>query len=191
ERRVARTLDGRGAGHLVGGDRGRVVALVADAERDPDEALLRELAGTADAVGVGRGGTGAPTVRQSVEDAHVAAELAAGDASRPWRRYVDVGLPALLIGEVPAGRIAPQVDAVLRVLDRRPGAREALRAYLDHELDVTAAAHALHLHPNSLRYRLSRLADGLGCSLRDPTAIATLVLVLEAERRAGGGRPLA
>lgn len=66
-----------------------------------------------------------------------------------------------------------------------------MRAYLEHELDVTAAATALHLHPNSLRYRLSRLSDALGRSLRDPTTIATLVLAFEAERRAGHGRPAA
>nr|WP_282599948.1 PucR family transcriptional regulator ligand-binding domain-containing protein [Patulibacter sp. SYSU D01012] len=191
ERRAARTLDGRGARHLLGGHRGRVVVLLAGAGEDPDDALLRELAVDGAAVGVGRTGTGAATVRQSVEDAHVAADLAAADAAVPWRRYADVGLPALLVGEVPPDRMAPQVAAVLGALDRRPGGREAIRAYLDHELDVTAAAAALHLHPNSLRYRLSRLADALGSSLRDPTTIATLVLAFEAERRAGHGRPRA
>jgi purine catabolism regulator len=137
---------------------------------------------------VGRPGTGAAAVARGAEDAHVALELVT-DAARPWRAYADLGLPALVMGQVAPERMAPQVRAVLDVLDARPGSREALRAYFAHELDVTAAAQALHLHPNSLRYRLARLADDLGRSLRDPEAIATLVLALEAERRAGGSPP--
>lgn len=198
EDHALRTLESRGLRALVATDRDRVVALL-PGDAAPDEALLREIVGPgtgaglavpsgpgpALAVGVGRPGSGAAAVARGAEDAHVALELA-GHGERPWRAFADLGLPAVAMGQVPPERVEPQVRAVLRVLDARPGSREALRAYFAHELDVTAAAQALHLHPNSLRYRLGRLAGDLGRSLRDPDAIATLVLALEAERRAGG-----
>lgn len=44
-----------------------------------------------------------------------------------------------------------------------------LRAYLDHFGDVPSAAAALHVHPNTFRYRLRRLVEVSGIDLSDPT----------------------
>jgi len=43
-----------------------------------------------------------------------------------------------------------------------------------------ACAHTLHLHPNSLRYRLAKIEKALGRSLRSPQTIADLYLALRA-----------
>jgi DNA-binding PucR family transcriptional regulator len=43
-----------------------------------------------------------------------------------------------------------------------------LRAWLDHMGDVSAAAEALHVHTNTLRYRVRRLAEIGGMDLTDP-----------------------
>ena len=49
-------------------------------------------------------------------------------------------------------------------------------AYFDHDLDVVRTAQALHLHPNSLRYRLARVEKLLGRSLKQPSTIAGLYI---------------
>ena len=64
------------------------------------------------------------------------------------------------------------------ILHEHPPLHEALVAYFDHDLDVPATAAALHLHPNSLRYRLQRLEELLGCSLKRPATIAELHIAL-------------
>jgi sugar diacid utilization regulator len=96
-------------------------------------------------------------------------------------------------------------DVVLACVDPRhlltaPTPLEALRrqrgdmlgtlvSYLEHDMDAIACAKALHLHPNSLRYRLSRIEQHLGRSLRSPGTIADLYLALRAERVYGEPPP--
>jgi hypothetical protein len=53
-----------------------------------------------------------------------------------------------------------------------------LTAFVDHDLDRRATAAALHVHPNTLDYRLRRVRDLTGLDLRRPEAIAQLVLAL-------------
>jgi DNA-binding PucR family transcriptional regulator len=43
---------------------------------------------------------------------------------------------------------------------------------------VVATAAALHLHPNSLRYRLSRVEKLLDRSLKQPSTIASLYVAM-------------
>lgn len=45
---------------------------------------------------------------------------------------------------------------------------DTLRVYLDHFGDIPAAAKALGLHANSLRYRLRRIEEVSGLDVRDP-----------------------
>jgi DNA-binding PucR family transcriptional regulator len=47
-------------------------------------------------------------------------------------------------------------------------------------MDVMSAARAMGLHHNSLRYRLGRVEQFLGCSLKDPATIASLYIALAA-----------
>jgi DNA-binding PucR family transcriptional regulator len=61
--------------------------------------------------------------------------------------------------------------AALMALDRDQGTAyiETLRAYLDTLGDVVAAAKHVHVHRNTLRYRLRRLSELVGLDLDDPT----------------------
>ena len=58
---------------------------------------------------------------------------------------------------------------------------EALSAYFAHDLDIAATAASLHMHRNSLRYRLARAEQVLGRSLKQPSTIAAVYLALVAE----------
>ncbi len=44
-----------------------------------------------------------------------------------------------------------------------------LAAWLDHPGSPTRAAHSIHVHPNTMRYRMARIADLAGLDLKDPT----------------------
>ncbi|MDQ2875529.1 MAG: helix-turn-helix domain-containing protein [Actinomycetota bacterium] len=52
--------------------------------------------------------------------------------------------------------------------DGRAGATvlEAVQLYLEHDCQVPATAAALGVHPNTVRYRVGRLEQATGCSLR-------------------------
>ena len=55
-----------------------------------------------------------------------------------------------------------------------------LRTYLDSFGDVADAAEALHVHPNTVRYRVRRIEQVLGTSLGDPESRLLLDLSLRA-----------
>jgi purine catabolism regulator len=76
-----------------------------------------------------------------------------------------------------------KVEQSLAVIKERPPLYEALCCYFDVDLDVARAARALHLHPNSLRYRLAKVEELIGASLRRPATIANLYLAIMIERR--------
>lgn len=66
----------------------------------------------------------------------------------------------------------------LRAAD--PTLADTLRAYLDCFGDVGAAAQWLHVHPNTVRYRVRRIEEMLGTSLADPDVRLLLSLGLRA-----------
>jgi len=61
-----------------------------------------------------------------------------------------------------------------------------LRIYLDSFGDMRSAAELLHLHPNSLRYRIKRLTEIGGLDLGDPKLRLVLQLLFEMAPEPGG-----
>ena len=57
---------------------------------------------------------------------------------------------------------------------------ETLRAWLDHQGEIAAVAAQLHVHPQTIRYRLGRLRERLGDALDDPARRFELTLALRA-----------
>lgn len=57
---------------------------------------------------------------------------------------------------------------------------ETVAAWLDHPGDPRAAAAAVHVHPNTLRYRMQRLSDVVDLDLHDPETRLALRLQLRA-----------
>ena len=96
-------------------------------------------------------------------------------------RFEDFDLGTFLVSEIAPERLAPKVGEILSVLQANPPLHEALSAYFAHDLDIAATAAALHMHRNSLRYRLARAEQLLGRSLKQPSTIAAVYLALVAE----------
>jgi PucR C-terminal helix-turn-helix domain len=109
---------------------------------------------------------------------HVAGQLSPGAALV----RADEHLVALLLAGQPdlTGALCERALAPLRALPAGAAARaeETLRAWLGAHGDVTAAAAVLHVHPQTVRYRLAGLRDVLGEALDDPTARLELALAL-------------
>jgi hypothetical protein len=115
--------------------------------------------------------------------------LRSGIEGRPLLR-VDEHLAALLLFESRdlAARIAGRRLAAFA--DLTPKARERMRetalALLRHDGNAVAMAAAMHVHPQTARYRIARLRELLGDQLDDPDARFELQLALRAE---GVGEP--
>jgi len=109
---------------------------------------------------------------------HAAGRL--GDA--PVARTDDHLLDLLVAGD--AGLAAELTQRRLAALDALPaGARtrayETLRAWLDAHGDVATAGEALHVHAQTVRYRLARVREAIGdTALDDPQARLELQLAL-------------
>jgi hypothetical protein len=106
---------------------------------------------------------------------------AARTLQRPWGHANDRATALELV----VREATEAVDALIRTLpwdpdtDFGPGAwRETLQAWSDARFDVIAAAEALHIHPNSMRYRLKRLHSTLGVDLNDRRQLLALELLL-------------
>ena len=76
------------------------------------------------------------------------------------------------------------VDPRVRQLrEQDPILAETLRTYLDSFGDVSAVAKHLHVHPNTVRYRVRRIEKLMSTSLDDPDVRLVLALGLRATER--------
>ena len=100
--------------------------------------------------------------------------LREGHAVRRVARLPDVHAQSLLLElrDLAAARGERPVGPVARLLEydeqNDSDLAESLEAWLDALGDIRAAATALFIHPNTLRYRLRRLEEVSGLDLADP-----------------------
>ncbi|MDX6286082.1 MAG: hypothetical protein QOG53_1567 [Frankiales bacterium] len=76
----------------------------------------------------------------------------------------------------------PVLAGLLDPLEANPDLIRTLEAYVTHELDRRATAGALHVHPNTLDYRLRRVARLTGLDPARPTGLQLLAASLTARR---------
>lgn len=69
---------------------------------------------------------------------------------------------------------------VRRLREREPALAQTLQVYLDSFGDVSTAAGALHVHPNTVRYRIRRIEKLMSTSLADPDVRLLVSLSLRA-----------
>ncbi len=159
--------------HLVHRREGELTVLV---QGDVHELLATLAEGLPDvAIGIGRPVAAIVDAHHSLRDAELAVERGG------LVRFEDFDLATFMVSEIPPERLDPKVDEILAVLRANPPLHEAVSAYFAHDLDVAATAASLHMHRNSLRYRLARAEQLLGCSLKQPATIAAVHIALVAQ----------
>ena len=136
------------------------------------------------------GPPGAPTelaVSWSLARAALRA-MAAGALPLDGPIFADEHLGALMLFEgralarrMAARRLAPLAGLTEKASERM---RETALAYIDHRGNSVAMARALHLHPQTVRYRLNSLRELFGEQLDEPAARFELEVAL---RSAGAG----
>ncbi|HEU5441309.1 MAG TPA: helix-turn-helix domain-containing protein [Ktedonobacterales bacterium] len=139
------------------------------------------------AAGLGEPATAPAQVHRSAGEAHDAARLGLLVLGpRHVARAVDLGVYRLLLGLRDTGTLAPFVERTLRPLlaDQRTGDAlvETLEAFFAANGNLSKAARRLHLHRNSLLYRLHRARELLGQDLDDAELRLTLQLAIKGRR---------
>jgi purine catabolism regulator len=126
-------------------------------------------------------------VRRSAEEARAAAQLGRevlgpGQIAQP----ADLGVYRLLLALRRGGELAPFVERALAPLlaDKRTGEAlvETLGVFFTCNGNLSEAARQLHLHRNSLLYRLHRARELLGHDLDDPELRLALQLAIKGQR---------
>ncbi len=126
-------------------------------------------------------------VRRSSAEAHDTARLGLVVLG-PGRvaRATDLGVYRLLLALRDGGELRPFVERVLAPLDEdhRNGSAliETLEAFFACNGNLSEAARQLHLHRNSLIYRLNRAHELLGHDLDDPELRLSLQLAIKGRR---------
>jgi DNA-binding PucR family transcriptional regulator len=75
-------------------------------------------------------------------------------------------------------------EVFLPLSEARETLTDTLTAYFQHGQSLEAAARALFVHPNTVRYRLRQAAELTGLSATDPREGLTLQLALVLGRQA-------
>jgi hypothetical protein len=167
---LAASLPGR---PLIAGREGEVVAVAAEkSARDAAErAGLR--------CGVSGPARGFPGVAQAYREATLA--LASASEQRPVVALDD--LSAFQVALVGA-------DATTRAVIAAKGAglrdEATVRAYAAADMNVARTAERLRVHPNTVRYRLERIAAATAHDPRTFAGLVELLCVVELAREAGG-----
>jgi len=135
-------------------------------------------------IGLGGPGAGAESVARTYRDALLALSYASTD--EPVLALSELGsLQSAVAGaDLATRQVIASHAARFAALPEETQAliAETVRAFAAASLNVSAAASDLGLHPNTLRYRLERIADQTGHDPRTFAGLAELVCVLEGKR---------
>lgn len=142
--------------------------------------VLREFCAQHGALaGIGRPANSPEQLRLTLSDAQLAArELAQHGGESPVLSFEDFTLAGWLLSQSSHEQVGEKAAVTIGPLIDKPVLYETLQSYMAHNMDVGKTAHALHLHPNSLRYRLAKIEELLGDALNRPSTIANLYLAM-------------
>ena len=167
-------LERLGVAYLVTGRGGRAVILWQTHATEREVQALISALGEAVRVGYSATRFDLAEVPQAYREALIALKTARPGQYADFTRLDPVAW--VLLQQSPedlralAERFLPLEGKLLRTLE----------VYLAHEGDLTRAAAELHVHPNTLRYRLGRIEAVLGGWLRSPEVLAQVYLALRA-----------
>jgi DNA-binding PucR family transcriptional regulator len=94
----------------------------------------------------------------------------------------------LRAGDATAWRLVPHAVRSFLAEDARQGSvlSDTLLAYVASDLSVKLAAERLFVHPNTAHYRLSKIEERTGCSIRRLADVLLLAIAVRLQREHGG-----
>lgn len=97
----------------------------------------------------------------------------AGGISNQLQHFDRLGFARALIRWYEVDDVRATIDEILAPLAQLGSSKVAeavhtLRTYLDSGQNVKTTAHRLHVHRNTIRYRINRILDVLDVDLADP-----------------------
>lgn len=180
--RVGKAFPQNAAAILICRRANSTVVLVESEPKFREQALSRLLAeDNGLLIGVGRAISHVRDVRTSHHDGVLALQQARRMRGSRLFSYDEFEFTTKLLAHVGIERLADWSADIIGPIKAKPILLEALQAFFSAELDVMAAARVLHIHHNSLRYRLLKIEEIVGGSLRSPETIAAVQLALMAE----------
>lgn len=167
------------------------VILVEDPDENWPEQLAEAIVGAGDepVLGCSRPMVGGAALRRSLAEASAALKLArAKPEGERIVREAEIGSHELLLELIDPRELGAYRDAILGPLeewDAEHGSSlvETLRTFLDCGGHWREAASALHIHHNTLRYRLDRVEHLTGLDLSETAGRVDLFLALAADTR--------
>ncbi len=131
--------------------------------------------------GIGRGVSSLAQIVDSYEDARLALDGALHKSlfgSVLVQRFDDFSVADVAVSTGAQDQLLRRSRSLVARLEANQGLLEALVTYLDNDLNVIQTAETLHIHPNSVRYRLGRVEALVGAPLREVATLVDLYLAL-------------
>ncbi len=143
-------------------------------------------------IGVGRPITSLADASRSLDDArlalnHVRPLDAANDPRARIVRFAELDNLGTLLGQVREPADLLRAASLLDPLRGHDHLLSTLRCWFAADANNGATALELHLHRNTLRYRLNRIEELLGLTLSSPRAITNVQLALVADELLSAG----
>jgi sugar diacid utilization regulator len=132
-------------------------------------------------IGIGRKVHALGDILDSYQDAQLAVRTLRRNSRGPKiMAYEDFNYATRLFADVGFDKMIMWAQEFLKPLEGRELLVEGLQTYFEHAQNINAAADALEIHHNSLRYRLAKAEEILGINLREPGAVSSVFLALTA-----------
>ncbi|MFC8198503.1 CdaR family transcriptional regulator [Streptomyces sp. NPDC057298] len=163
-------------------------SLAADCRRVTD--LVVAQGGLTARAGVGEAATSVGALHHSYQDACDALRLGARlSGHTPVRLIADLRVHQVLAaaGQPARNRLVELTAAGLRAQPDWPMLRDTITAWCEHGFNLVRAAAALHVHRNTVVYRMHKIEQITGRPLRDHRTTMALYLACLADQLGGGG----
>jgi sugar diacid utilization regulator len=132
-------------------------------------------------IGIGRKVHALGDILDSYQDAQLAVRTLRRNSRGPKiMAYEDFSYATRLFADVGFDKMITWAQEFLKPLEGRELLVEGLQTYFEHAQNINAAADALEIHHNSLRYRLAKAEEILEINLREPGAVSSVFLALTA-----------
>lgn len=137
------------------------------------EAIIKRVNGLSVSVGIGNSYEDLKMMKQSLNEARLAIESGKCEGlSSTIRKYNEIGIYRLLFGVEDREVLENYyLDALGPIIENSKSkdilSVQILETYLNENCNLTSTAEKLFLHRNTLKYRIKKIEEALGCDLHN------------------------